>query len=125
MDFTWVSHPVWFVVVALAAYRLTRLWVEDSLPPLPRVRAAIDRWAQDRWDAKVYADERPRDSHLRHLYGQDAPLSALVSCYWCSGFWFALGCVLVATLVPLQVWALPFLALALSAVTGLLSRITD
>lgn len=43
------------LINALVAYRLTRLWVDDMLPPLPRVRDAINDWAYGRDAARLTA----------------------------------------------------------------------
>ncbi len=56
--------PLGFVVVCLAAARLTRLVTEDTITePL-----------------RVWASDRP------FLY-------ELITCPWCIGFWISLGCV--------------------------------
>jgi len=129
----------WAVLLVLAAFRLTRLWVDDTLPPLPRMRSAITEWANSRWDdAEDVAQLRdqveappgstPRLDALRarHMESGNQPaVTYLVTCYWCAGFWIALALVLVAVLVPVAVWAIPVAALALSAITGLLAQFTD
>jgi len=128
----------WAVLLALAAFRLTRLWVDDTLPPLPRIRKAVDDWAIARWDRAEHAalardrvefdsgTPRLRKLRERHMEsGNQPPITYLVTCYWCAGFWIGLAVVLVAVLVPVAVWAVPVAALALSAITGLLAQFTD
>lgn len=72
LDASWMLSPVLLVVNTLAAVSFTRLWLVDSLPPLPRVR-----------------------HYLQQRLG-DRPLVYLVVCGWCSGFWIALGVTLLA-----------------------------
>lgn len=124
MELAWVTQG-WFVLVALAAYRLTRLWISDKLPPLPLLREKILTWVDrdftnsteenptiDRWTAKVA------------LYGA-MPLSYLVTCYWCVGFWISLGTAAFAAFTPPWLWQPAVAVLALSAVVGLLGRLDD
>lgn len=128
----------WAVLLALAAFRLTRLGVDDTLPPLPRIRKAIDEWAVARWnraeqaalarDRVEFDSGTPRLRKLRERHmesGNQPPITYLVTCYWCAGFWISLAVVLVAVFVPVAVWAIPVAALALSALVGLLAQFTD
>lgn len=95
MSLAWVEHPLLLVVNVLAAFRLTRLWISDSLPPLPRLRRYL----------------------LRRL-GTN-PLAELVDCPWCAGWWISLGVVLLASTGSWWSWvAVP---LAVSALVGLLA----
>ena len=120
VNLTWIGSPVWLVVNALVAYRLTRLWIQDMVPPLPWLRDKIKTWAHrdfnnstsenptiDRWTAQV---ER---------YGQP-PILYLVDCYWCAGYWISLLTFLAASIIPATAWTIFALPLALSAVVGLL-----
>lgn len=142
LSLAWTASPLWLAVNALAAYRLTRLWVADMLPPLPRVRRAIDTWATARWapeaaqvrlNAYVHAREpgpRPPDGDADlvdtwTLYDGKAPLAYLVTCVWCSGYWISLAVFLLATLFPVTVWAFVAVPLAFSAVVGLLHQATE
>ena len=90
------TDPAVLIVLALAAFRLTRLVVEDSIT----------------------------DS-LRDWVSVRSPfLSRLIDCYWCAGFWVSVGVVVAHAAAPTPTYwlALPF---ALSAVVGLLSTLTD
>lgn len=50
------------VLVALAAYRLTRLWVDDKLPPLPWFRSVVTDWANGRAEHRIwFAREADRE----------------------------------------------------------------
>lgn len=122
-------HPLWLVINALAAFRLTRLLAVDMLPPIPRVRAAVERWARARWTAELDASEgHDAKSALlaRHrMYGDSPALATLVTCPWCLGFWVALLTALLSVAVPTGAWVWLAVPLALSAVTGLLNQAAD
>jgi len=127
MNLAWTTNPVWLIINTLAAYRLTRLWVSDMLPPLPRVRAFLRTKAQQRWDAWAHpvratqAEWQARD-RKQAAYNDTPPLSNLVDCYWCAGFWISLATALAASITPTWLWALPATALAMSALVGILGR---
>jgi hypothetical protein len=134
----WLSNPMLVILNALAAFRLTVLWVNDMLPPLPRIRSAIMFWATEREAAQekaaleadraeqVGGTPRLRAPRARQeLYGNQPIITYLVTCFWCSGYWISLGVFLAACLTPLTVWAFLAVPLALSAVVGLLSRLAD
>lgn len=128
MDLTWISTP-WALVVVLAAFRLTHLWITDELPPLPVWRKRLTRRIDQHWRTKVLEARRrdaidTYDQHDLEEYSQP-PLAFLLNCYWCVGFWVSLACALAASFLPLAVWGLPFAVLALSALVGFLSRMTD
>jgi hypothetical protein len=117
---TWFDSPVWLIVNALVAYRLTRLWIDDKVPPLPWLREKVQAYA-DR-DFVNSTNENPtveRWSKQIERYGQP-PLMFLINCYWCAGFWISAGTVLAAVLIPASVWPFIALPLALSAIVGLL-----
>lgn len=97
MTLAFVPAWAWLPIYALAAYRLTRLWTRDSLPPLPRFR----HYVRERWDGRAVVD--------------------LVDCPWCVGFWIAVGVVVVSASPLAGAWQWVALPLALSAVTGLLA----
>jgi hypothetical protein len=96
VNLNWVGS-VWLAVHALAAYRLTRLWTKDELPPLPAMRHHVtERWG-NRW------------------------FYPLFTCNWCSGFWVSATVIALASSPLAGTWRWLSLALALSAVTGLIS----
>lgn len=103
IDTKWMTSPVALAVNALAAYRLTRLMTRDSLPPLPQVRQHVLDKLDEIQDAK--------GSTASH------PLSELVHCPWCVGFWISVGVVGAATLAP-RAWRPMATALAFSAVVA-------
>jgi hypothetical protein len=107
-DLSWATRPALLAVNGLAAYRLTRLWLRDSVPPMPAVRA----WLGDRLTEHEDAHE-----------GRPHPLAPLTDCPWCAGFWISLGVVGVASVPALRRAWLPLAtALAFSAVTGQLAE---
>lgn len=86
--------PLTLLITALAAHRLTRLWIKDTLPPLPKIRG----WLQYK---------------LRH-----SKLVELTNCPWCAGFWIAAASTLLASTGVWWLWvAIP---LAISTIIGLL-----
>ena len=120
MNLAWTSDPVWLVINALVAYRLTRLWVDDMVPPLPRWREKIEDWANRAiTNPDSSAEETEKWSAQVALYGQPVVLY-LVKCYWCVGFWMSILVTLAASLIPSTAWALLALPFALSAVVGLI-----
>ena len=88
-------------VQAAAAYRITRLLQEDSLPPLPGLRRKLN--------------ERLMREGLTALEGE---LIYMVNCPWCLGFWVSVA-VLLADAVAPRLWRPLATALALSAAVGL------
>lgn len=88
-----------FVIYILAGYRITRFIIEDSLPE--PVRNAI--WKK-----------------FPPTYG----IGYLITCYWCSGFWVATLLVIGYILIP-SVMFYVALVLALSATTGIISKLLD
>lgn len=117
----WWADP-WLVIVnALAAFRVTRLLVVDGVPPLPRVRAAILRFALARWRKRhpPYGVDQVRD-----VYGDEPPLASLITCAWCVGWWVSAAVAVLAT-VAAPWWYLLAGALALSAITGIVTMIVE
>lgn len=107
LDTSWIGQPALAAVNALAAYRLTRVWTRDQVPPMPAIR----RWLGTKLDAY-------EDAH----HGKPHPLQPLTDCPWCVGFWAALGVVALATLPTRRAWTPLAAALAASAITGHLSE---
>ena len=127
-----MPDPLWLVVAALAAVRLTRLIVADGFPPVKAVRDwLLRRWPSE--DAEFPAAEvvdvdaygvgelatGVRVVAVDGVWVAVTPhwLGELVTCWWCSGFWMSLG---VAAVLPGVSWPVGGLlvAFALSAVVG-------
>lgn len=136
-DLGWITSPVWLVINALCAFRLTRLITVDMLPPLPVWRARLERWAFDRWEPErvqrevnAGMDREPTAEEYEQLakwrqYGGQPPLAYLITCPWCAGYWVALLVFLAATVLPAPLWVFVSVPLAVSAVVGLLSTHTE
>ena len=98
------TSPLWALVSTLAAYRLTRLWIKDTVPPLPAVRALMAR--------KLIAYEEAHE-------GKPHPLEPLTHCWWCAGFWVSLAAAVLESVPATRRWWRPLaLALASSAVVA-------
>lgn len=84
------ERVLWLVVEMLCAYRLTRLVVADSFPPIQALRDRIVK----RY-TKVTVTEHGTDI-------EPGPLAELVDCPWCASVWLSGLVVGVAT------WAAPW-----------------
>lgn len=138
--------PDWFefVVLALAAYRLTRLAGWDEFPLAARVRAWVigERWIaahpeqdvplSERIHAGYYAEDvtlpgkTPESENVEEVRpAYDRPtLAHLVHCPFCMGWWISLAvyCAWLAAPRPTLYVMLPF---ALSALVGLTAKNLD
>lgn len=130
MTLAWLSNPMLVLVNLLAAFRLTRLLVDDSLPPIALWRMQVSRWADERWapSRRIYnpeaddAEPTGADADKLLAYGR-SPLANLLACYWCAGFWMSAAVTLLASTGTWWLWAAA--PLALSAAVGLLARLAD
>lgn len=86
---------VTFVVLALAAYRITHLITTDAIAD------GFRNWV---WSK----------------YGPTTKIGYLITCNWCTGFWVSLLLVAAAGILP-QFTFVVSLIMAISAVVGLLS----
>jgi hypothetical protein len=98
MDLRDIS-AVELVILILGVYRLTRLVVQDTI--LEPVRD----WIWNRW-------------------GYDRGIGYLISCYWCTSFWFASLVVILYTIVSVPTLA-AMLVLAISAAVGIIAARMD
>ena len=87
--------PFQFIVLTLAAYRLCRLLVEDTL--LESFRNLVWR----RFPPTTY-------------------LGYLITCYWCTGIWASSLVICMYTIVPTPTFAVS-LILAISTVVGIVA----
>lgn len=109
----WIS-----LVLALAAFRVTRLIGWDDLPPIVAAR----RWALGE---SVEVRSRPAGQDDVYVYVYERPLLAhFVHCPFCVGFWISLATYLLWLFEPTGTLygAAPF---ALSAAVGLLAKNLD
>lgn len=87
------------LLLALAAYRITRAIVEDDIFDWLRVRV----WKRF-----------PPETKFGYLF----------TCYWCMGFWVSSLVVLTYIIVPVPMMVIS-LILALSAITGIIAARLD
>lgn len=130
MSLMWITNPMWLVINSLVAFRVTRLLVIDSLPPIPWIRAGIQQWAADRWTEQHHPHEATADRWAElemhdRTYGGEHPIATLVTCPWCLGFWVSLAVAVAASLIPAPVWVFVAAPFALSAIVGLLHRAAE
>ena len=83
------------ILSALAAYRITRLVVLDSFPPVERARERLSARGES-WDDMLH-------------------------CPWCSGFWVSVLVGIAVQVAPDQ-WEPVAIVFALSAVVGIISE---
>lgn len=128
MHLAWTSSPLWVIINSLVAFRLTRLLIDDMLPPFPYLRDKLSRWADQRYRTTLWGPDRTLTEDQANqkltLTGGQHTLAYLITCYWCAGFWISLAVVLAASLTPAAVWAVLALPFALSAVVGLLAHLS-
>lgn len=127
MNLAWTRDPITLLLTLLTAYRLTRLWISDTLPPLPRLRRFLYQKLENRWarltneggsDDRSWSDKYyPYGKEINSITG---PLSYLLDCYWCSGFWISLATVAAASFTHPTIWMVFTLPFAFSAVIGLI-----
>lgn len=106
MTFTWTSsyqvlveNPIYFIMFALAAYRLTRLLIEDVVAEPLR---------------EFVWKRRPTSTKIGYLF----------TCYWCMGMWVSGSWFIFWGIVP-EVALVLSLILSISALIGLISAWTE
>jgi len=118
-----LTTPVYFVILALGIYSITRLITTDSFPPIEKLRNwFFDRFPHDGYSTKV---RPPRGQWV--VVGATYHVNIgvwqgeLVSCPWCMGWWVSLITCILFVLSPTIVLAAltPF---ALRVIPGMLSR---
>lgn len=140
MSLGWINTSVGLIVTMLAAFRITRSLVEDAFP-FGVLRSRFVEWANGRWAAGRADFDQGRDvvdpggsgltfphpptaaeRRQYDVYDGMAPLAYLVTCYWCTGVYVSVGCVLLASTGGWWMWAAT--PLAVSGVVGLLGTRT-
>lgn len=111
---------------ALAAYRITKLVVDDQLTA--EARDAVIRWAYDhappRPNVPAPAIDVTAPGSMADVVAEDddpPKLAFLVTCPWCAGMWVALGVVVADRIAP-RPWRSLRRALAMSAAAGLIAE---
>jgi hypothetical protein len=94
--------PLWLelIIYALAAWRITRLLVEDHVL------------------------SRPRDAFWRKFPPETSEIGYLLTCYWCLGAWVSTACVLAIIFAGIIGLAIA-LIFALSALVGIVQHLLD
>lgn len=126
--------PDWWVLVllALAAYRLTRLAGWDTITAGVRGRLTLPDAVYDHWHEPITSEiEAGRDPFAEDDFGDPAPfphwrwkLAELVRCPWCAGWWICGGVFAAWSVAPratlwLAAWP------AMSTLVGLAAKHLD
>lgn len=110
-----IPSPWEFVLLALGAYRLTRLIGWDDLPPIARLRSRLIgevRYTNSTASAEpIYRYSKPLLAHFLH-------------CPFCQGFWVCVA-VYAAWLAEPKWTTVGLIVFALNAVVGLTARNLD
>lgn len=100
-----------YVLMTLATWRLTRLFVYDAITKFFR---------EQFWDVvkvgKGFALEKPK-------FGPRRTLADLLSCAWCFGMWAAATVIFFYLLTPFAIF--PIMLLAMGAVASLLQIVSN
>ena len=121
---------IWFqvVVLALAAFRLSRLLIEDTITQ-PLRTVIFSRWPAQ--DVEYEAGDKVVGGTFQlagKLYANEPTwtgdrIAKLLGCYACTGFWVSLILSVLWWLWPITVWVVfPF---ALSTVVWFLALVQD
>jgi hypothetical protein len=94
-----------FVIVILAAFRITHLIVFDEIASIIRrpfisITECVDQ------DGNKDVVIEAKGEGVRHFIG------SLLSCYWCTGFWVSVATVLVYFFIPILYPVLVIFAVA-------------
>lgn len=104
--------PFHFIIVALATFRLTRLFVADH----------ITEWLRDLFMEKVFVkDELSGNTYVRFnkpTKGFRRICTDLLECPWCMGIWMALVSLALYTLAMMEIFSLAWAILLIFAVAG-------
>lgn len=115
------------VIDGLAVYRATRIITADVITSDLRDRFVHAVYVNAGQEGRVVANEGVTASEVEWAnVAQDDPvapkLATLVTCRWCTGFYVAVGAVVVSRVAP-RVWRPAARALALSAAAALVARL--
>ena len=118
------ANPVFAIILALAAFSITRLIVTDTFPPIEKLRT----WFFEHFPHDGFSTlKRPvRGQWVAIGRGYTVNigtwLGELVSCPWCAGWWVSLGSWISFVLWPTVTLAIcvPF---ALRAIVGIISTL--
>ncbi|HZG72977.1 MAG TPA: DUF1360 domain-containing protein [Chondromyces sp.] len=82
-----------FIVMCLASFRITRLLVFDKITEFIRAPFFEEIEELDE-DGKKEIYIVPKSNGIKGWIGQ------LLSCYWCTGIWVAIGCYILSWQIP-------------------------
>ena len=113
--------PVWllYAVISLVTFRVTRLIVKDTFPPVGVPRDHLINWWAPDGD---WVDEHPKA--MPHWGAVGRSLRYLFTCPWCMSVWVAPGVIWVFTRfvsvpLPYAAWVVA------AAATGLIATKLD
>jgi len=110
-----IPSPWVGIVLALAAFRLTRFVGWDSMPILLKARVKLTGENRSRRGEDVFGNE---------VWYQHPGIARLIFCAWCVGFWIC--CAVYISWIEEPRWTLyAAIPLALSSIVGLVSKNWD
>ena len=118
--------PVWliYLLIVLVTYRVTRLVIKDTFPPLGVPRDHLINWwdPDDEW--KIDRMSRGHDEPKPHWGAFGRSLRYLFQCPWCMSVWVGVGVVYVFTFyvsvpLPYAIW------IVATAANGLIAQRLD
>lgn len=109
MDVPSIFH---FILLTLASFRLTRLIVFDKITEWIR-RPFFIEWTEENDNGELETYIKPKDSGIKSWIGE------LLSCYWCTGIWSAIGLYVGYLYIPI-VFSHVIIILAIAGVAALI-----
>jgi hypothetical protein len=107
---------VTFLLALGAAFRLTRLLVEDTIAE--PIHAFLARKASPKISIELGGPDHTTKTRVSAWFHD------LISCYWCAGFWIASATTLAAAQLGSSDWFLyPAAALSLSSLIGIIATV--
>lgn len=103
---------MWFAILSLAVYRVTRLWLHDTITEPLRSRIIGSEPESDGSQERV-------GWLIEHPNGFTLWLYDLLTCQWCLGVWVSFGAVGVLALAGMQPYDASPLGVALAVATAL------
>ena len=104
-----------FLLIGLATFRLTRLFVYDKITEFLRTPFLQEQTEMDEHGEEI-TYLIPHDKGIRHFIGE------LISCHWCTGIWVSTFVVCLYLFFPLIAY-IPILILSISAVGSIVETI--
>ncbi len=89
MDIAWLE----FIIFSTAVFRLTRLLVYDQITEWIR-SPFIEEYEEKNNEGETEVYLRPKSGGVRGWFGN------LLSCYWCTGIWMAIGLFVIRFYLP-------------------------